>query len=295
MKSLIKTILSCFLALSSVAHGAMEIDNYTSATNDRFQDADDPDEFFLRDFDLSGVGQDSNGRWATLIGSNTIISANHYKPSGTISFFANNSPSSTLVQMTLSGDAQRIGNSDLWVARLNEFAPSNFAIYGIATETISEPASPVQRANFSYRDQQAFMVGRSPANFPNNQDQAYGTNLIYDYFVGNVSGLGDVEALQLNYDTNPSETDYESYFQVFDSGAPLLFDNGNNELLLLGINSFINEDPKISFSSYVGNDSTEINNLIAQYEAIPEPSVTVLTALFFIGLLSRRSRIMARA
>lgn len=264
MKAVKKLTLVGFIALSSLAHGAMIIENYTTETNDRFQDSDDPDQFFLSSFDLSGVGQDNNGRWATLIGSNTIISANHFKPTGTISFYADNDPNSTAIEIGLSGDAQRIGTSDLWVARLSEFAPSNLAIYDIATEEISESAIPGQPANFTFRDEEAFMVGRSPATFSNTQDQAYGTNLMNDFFSGNVSGLGDVEALQMNYDPGSAETAYESFFQSGDSGAPLLFNNGSNEPLLLGINSFITTDdvtgdPEASFSSYVGNDSAEIN------------------------------------
>jgi hypothetical protein len=276
------------------ADAAMTIDNYSSATNDRFQDSDSPDQFFLSNFPLSGVGQDSNSRWATLIGPNTIISANHFKPSGTISFYPDNDPTSAAVELGITSDTKRIGTSDLWLARLDDFAPSNLQIYDIETENISEPISPVGRAEFSFRDSEVFMTGRSPSTFPSTQNQAYGTNLAYDFHSDNVDGLGDVEAIRMNYDTNPSETTYESFFQSGDSGAPLFIDNGNNELLLLGINSFTNSDtngdPVASFSSYVGNDSEEINATIAEYAAIPEPGVVHLIGLALVGLTVRRSR-----
>lgn len=290
-------ILALFSVIAATSsHAAILIDNYSSATNDRFQDADTPDQFFLSNFTLSGVGQDSNGRWATLIGTNTIISANHYKPSGTISFFPDNDPTSAAIQLGITTDSQRIGNSDLWVARLDDYAPSTIRIYDIATENIAPYTgmNPNGRATFSFRDSEVFMTGRSPSTFPNTQDQAYGTNLAFDFFEGNVSGLGDVEAIQLNYDTNPSETAYESFFQGGDSGAPLLLDNGNNELLLIGINSFITNDgsgnPVASYSSYVGNDSDEINSIVAQYALIPEPGMIYLIGVAMIGLTARRKR-----
>jgi len=87
--------LAASIALLSTAHTAMLVDNYTSATNDRFQNSDDPDQFILSSYDLTGVGQDSNGRWATLIGSNTIISANHFRPSGVVTFYASNDQGAT--------------------------------------------------------------------------------------------------------------------------------------------------------------------------------------------------------
>lgn len=288
-------LLLCLFA-AAPAHSATVIDNYSTETNDRFQDSDDPDQFFLSNFPLSGVGQDSNGRWATLIGPNTIISANHFKPSGAISFVPDNDPNSAVIELGISGDSQRIGTSDLWLARLDAFAPSDLQIYDIETEEISPNNIPTQRASFSFRDQEVLMSGRSPSSFPNTRDQVYGTNLAHDFFSDNVDGLGDVEAIRMNYDTDPSETTFEMFLQGGDSGAPLFIDNGNNELLLLGINSFVSTDdetgdPIASFSSYVGNDSEEIDSTIAQYQAIPEPGVVYLIGLALVGLTVRRSRV----
>lgn len=282
------------LIASTSSHAAILIDNFSSATNDRFQDSDSPDQFFINNFPLSGVGQDSNGRWATLIGTNTIISANHFRPSGTVSFYADNDPASTAIQFGITSDSQRIGTSDLWLARLDGKAPPNLQIYDIATENITAGINPFARAEFSFRDEEVLMTGRSPSSFPNIQDQAYGTNLAFDYDERNVDGLGDVESIQMNYDTSPSETAYESFFRSGDSGAPLFLDVGNNELQLLAVNSFVtrdvNSDPVASYSSYVGNDSEEINNIIADYGAVPEPSTVSLITVGMIGLIVRRKR-----
>lgn len=282
------------LIAATSSHAAILIDNFSSETNDRFQDSDSPDQFFMNNFPLSGVGQDANGRWATLIGSNTIISANHFKPSGTVSFYADNDPASTAIQFGITTDSQRIGNSDLWLARLDGKAPSNLQIYDIATENITASNSPVGRANFSFRDEQVFMTGRSPSSFPNTQDQAYGTNLAFDYDERSITGLGDVESIQMNYDTSPSETPYEGFFRSGDSGAPLFLDIGNNELQLLAVNSFTTSDsdgnPVASYSSYVGNDSEEINNTIAAWAAVPEPSTVFLITVATLGLIARRKK-----
>ncbi|MEJ6580729.1 MAG: hypothetical protein QNL33_16870 [Akkermansiaceae bacterium] len=118
------------------------IDNYSSVANERFRNTDDPDQLILTTFDLSGVGQDTNGRWATLIGTNTIISANHFKPSGSIFFYPDNNASSTAVELGISGDVERIGTTALWLARLDQHAPSRIQPLNYATTVISAPTSP---------------------------------------------------------------------------------------------------------------------------------------------------------
>lgn len=124
--------LFAILSLLPALKAAIQIDSYSSPIHNRFEDSDDPDQFFLSSFDFSGVGQDSNGRWATLIGENTIISANHFKPSGSISFYPDNDPASPAVTLGITSDSQRIGNSDLWLARLDSYAPTSIQIYDYA-------------------------------------------------------------------------------------------------------------------------------------------------------------------
>ena len=115
---------------------AIIIDNYSSAANDRFQDADSPDQFIVSSLDLSGVGQDANGRWATLIGPNTIISANHFKPTGSVFFHPGNDPAAPGVEVGISSDVERIANTDLWLARLESHVPSQIMAIEYATTAI---------------------------------------------------------------------------------------------------------------------------------------------------------------
>ncbi len=255
----------------------MIIDNFTAATNDRFFDGDSPDEFFLRDFDLSGVGRASNGNWATLISSNVIIGANHVKPAGSVFFYADNNPSSTPIELAITTDAQRISDTDFWVARLATDAPVSLQIYEYAATPITTSAELLLSPYFN---ELVYMTGRSPTSQTSSRDQAFGTN-ITSGFVGDstAAGLGSVDAFRLEYDS-PGGTIYESFLQGGDSGAPLLFDNGNGGLTLLGVNSFIatsnpGGDPIASFVSYTGNDATEISAFIAQ-AAVPEPVATAM-------------------
>lgn len=86
MRLLTLILVSCLLAFEGTTslYAAIVIDGYTHATNDRFTDSPT---FVLNGSDLSGVGQDASGRWATAISRNVIISANHFQPSGTVFSF----------------------------------------------------------------------------------------------------------------------------------------------------------------------------------------------------------------
>lgn len=272
---------------------AITIDNYDTDVNDRFQDGDSPDQFLLQNFDLSGIGMDSTGKWATLIGSNTILSANHFQPSGTITFYPGNDPAATPVEIGLSTDSLRIsdgdGGTDLWIARLADFAPTSLTPLSYATTPISEPQG---NSGWLYKDEPAYMVGRSEGSFPNTQDQAFGTNVISG-FQENVSGanLGDsVDALELSYDTGG--TDYEAVVQSGDSGAPLLYDDGSGNLLVLGINSFqlsSSGDPIGTGVNYTGNNADQIDAQVQEWAAIPEPvaAIPAGVAMFFLVLVRR--------
>ena len=82
------------IALSTLghSHGALQIDGYTDAKNDRFADSG---AFVLNGFDLSGVGRSAGGFWATMVSSNVFVSANHHHPSNgsTLYFHPANDPS----------------------------------------------------------------------------------------------------------------------------------------------------------------------------------------------------------
>ncbi len=271
------------------AHAAI-LFNYSTESNDRFQNSDIPDQFILSTFDLSGVGQDANGVWATLIGPNTIIAANHFRPTGSVFFYPDNDPNSAAVELGITGDTQRIGDTDLWLARLSSHAPATITIFDYATQQISQPNSPA--GSFPYQNEPVFMTARSPGSFPATQDQAYGTNEISGFLENDTStNLGTLDVFRLDYD--PGDTAFETFAQVQDSGAPLLYNDGSGGLLLLGINSYVttsNGDPVATYASYVGNESEEIDLLVAQWAAIPEPSLTGMLLIAGAGVLVVRRR-----
>ncbi|NNM31209.1 MAG: PEP-CTERM sorting domain-containing protein [Akkermansiaceae bacterium] len=275
------------------APASMLIDNYAAGPNDRFQNGDNPDELIVSAFDLSGIGMTSNGRWATLIGPNTIIAANHYRPTGSVYFYADNNLSGLPVEVGVSSDTLRIGNTDLWLARLDEHVPAAISFFDYATTPISAPTFPFgPGSDFPYKNEPVFMTGRSPGGFAVVQDQAFGTNEISWFVEDDTSaGLGDVDAFRLDYGTNA--TPHESFIQSGDSGAPLLYDDGSGQLLLLAVNSYASltgeGDPLASYASYVGNDAALIDLTVAQWAAVPEPA-SVLLLILAGGMVTVRSR-----
>jgi len=274
------------LTVAAGTHAAMLVDNYAAATNDRFENTDSPDQFFPLNYDLktgntqptsydfSGVGMNSSGRWGTLIAPNVIISANHFKATGTLTFKADNDPNGHEIQVGVSTtDRLRLNGTDLWIARLDHAVPSYINSYAYATETITKTQP---NANPYFGDR-VIMTGRSPDTYPTVLDQVYGTNtvsgMVLNATVGSL-GTGTIDALRLDYTI--FATPYESFFQVGDSGAPLFGDDGNGNLKLLGINSYISTSgggyPVASFVSYTGNESNDIDAQIAAWAAlIPDP------------------------
>lgn len=245
---------------------------YESEINDRFQNSDTPDTFLLSAFDLSGLGRSSNDRWATLIGPNTILSANHFQPTGSVTFYPDNDPASTPVVVGISSDAVRVNGTDLWIARLEEAPPVSITPFAYAT-------APMIAGNpFPYLGQAVYMVGVSPGSFSAEQDQAFGTNIVSHAFVNDTTaGLGVYDSLLLTND--PGQTPHEAFLQVGDSGAPLLYDDGSVSLLVLGINSYINGPLVVDSHSavnYIGNESDAIDAQVAEWAAaIPEPKAVL--------------------
>lgn len=263
--------LMCLSLGAASTQAAMLIDNYSDATNDRFESADSPDQFFMNQYDLSGVGQNSSGRWATLIAPNVIISANHFKATGTITFHEDNDPNDAVIEVNVTSDQLRVNGTDLWIARLEYAVPSYITAYEYATTDINS-TNPNKNPYFG---ESTYMTGRSPQSNPSNEDQGFGTNVVNGFVLNNTSvGLGSVDALQLSYTSGA--TTYESFFQSGDSGAPLLYDDGSGDLMLLGINSYISTNisgnPVASYASYTGNESSTIDSQIATWSAlIPDP------------------------
>ncbi|KAA1262429.1 Trypsin [Rubripirellula obstinata] len=305
---LLATII--FLSLQSSSFADIQINGFTSNTNDRFTNHPS---FIAGGFDLSGVGHsDGTGNtrgWGTLISPNVVLTARHFAPTE-LYFYPNNDTSETPQVRSVIG-TQNVGDTpgssiqtDLTLLRLNANLPSNFQTYEIADEFLftpsGTPSGTVTTAG-SFQNVNAYMSGFS-RNRPvgNKAAQAWGRNRISG-FVDNVDFQNNTNSdmLFLQYDSTAGG--FESHARGGDSGAPLFIDDGG-ELLLLGVNSALfldiveDEDGnEISRTvqgtgvSYVGNHAAEIRSFIVT-NAVPEPGTAILLCMGVVGSLLKRRR-----
>ncbi|MFN3190788.1 MAG: PEP-CTERM sorting domain-containing protein [Aureliella sp.] len=276
----------CFLSVLpvSTAQAAIFIDGYTAATNDRFtNDA----AFIMAGFDVSGVGQNGIGRWATAISRNVVVSAVHFPPSGTVSFYEGNDSSTTPVKRQIAS-TDRVAGTDIWLGVLDSPLPNSINHYSFADEVLSTSPGNVIDAG-SLQGLNANLFGLSPeppADRTGQPDQAVGRNLISGYAEDvNVTGIQfPVDSLLFDFDS--PGVDFEARFRTGDSGGPTFIDVGG-ELVLLGTNAFASTE--ISGISYIGNHAEFVNEFIAA-NAVPEPSALGLAGLGASGLWGRRRR-----
>ncbi|WP_168211065.1 hypothetical protein [Mariniblastus fucicola] len=286
-----------FLILVSVVGGNTQadiiIDDFTDETNDRFTNSGS---FIGAGFDFSGVGRRSG--WSTLVSQNVVITAEHSRGSGQVSFYPSNDPNSTPVVREILAGGQQIGSTDLYLRVLDEPVSSDIKIYDFATESISAPAydentnSGLFNAG-SFQNEIAYMMGVSSTDHASPRiDQAVGRNVISGYIEDiPFDGKTDNDSLILLRESpgDAAYVQYESRFVTGDSGAPL-FVESNGELLLLGVNSFISTTgTELSGVTYIGNHAGEINAFISA-NAVPEPNVIGLGLLALIGLSTRRRK-----
>lgn len=285
------------ITIANSASAAITIAGYTDETNDRFTNSSS---LITGGFDLSGIGQASNGRWATAISNNVIVSANHAAPSGTVYFYPGNDPSQTPISRSIVS-GQRVGQSDLYVGVLDQPLPESITFYSFANELLSgqpSTASSLFPASAGpYQNKVAYVFGRSPFDetiqgdnrFAYN-DQAVGRNQI-DWYAENVPFQGsDTDALILMNDT--PGVPYETLVQTGDSGAPVFVDVGG-EFRLVGTNAFKFTDNSGSGVNYIGNQATAINDyIVANAVAVPEPQsiLMAIAGIGFVGLRRLRHR-----
>ena len=285
-------LLLSLLLLSTTAR-AVIIDNFTSATNDRF--ANDPS-FVGGAFDWSGVGRGSSGQWATLVADNVFISANHLHPSvGTsLTFYASNDSSGPSATVTVSS-GQRIGSSDLWIGLLSSRLSPIYATYDYLTGDITNSADFAASAVVNTI---AKVTGLSPSAWSSTLDVAVGENVI-DLWATDVSAGGTTDdSLVSLYQTGVNDRIYETLLQGGDSGAPLFLTAGST-LYLAGINwwegqvTIGNAVYNASGYSYLGNYDETISAFISAHSisAVPEPATwTALAGILaaFAAIGTRR-------
>lgn len=279
------SLVICFLVFGTFCYGDIIVDSYTHATNDRF--SNDPS-FVAAGFNLSGVGQDVLGRWATAISSNVVISANHFPPSGNVFFYpGNDANTAPVVRQIVSG--QQVGQTDLWLGVLDQALPNSIVHYPITSELLTGTPDNVivgDAGSFKALMGQginAYLFGRSPFdesltgdNRFSHNDQAVGRNRVSGY-VENAEFLNandDALVFFLDPTNGPDFVTNEALFQGGDSGGPTFADI-SGQLVLLGTNAFLLDNNAGSGINYVGNQASVIQNFI-QLNAVPEPGVLAL-------------------
>ena len=306
--------LACFGQLTAdiVIHGDSALTNDRFENNSRFLEGTN-----YSTMKFSGVGQNADSsRWATLISPNVAVSASHFTPSESVSFYADNDPNSEPVVRQISSTL-RIPDTDIRLIRLNANVPANIRHYQFATETID--GSPIN-PNI-YQGNTALMVGIGGGSGATRQ--AYGQNRINGFAPDQTFSSGsDNDWLILDenevFDSTSAnspfadprydntEVLYEARVVGGDSGAPLFTLGQDDDLLLLGINSVSLEyfddanenntrDTGEDFYgfgsgiSYLGNTSSTIQSYITA-NAVPEPSAAGLLLVMAITASTYRRR-----
>lgn len=295
---------------AGTAHGAMVVLNYDPEVHDRF----DSTSFLGGSYDWSGVARSSDNAWATLVSASHFVSTNHFKPlvGSTVTFFeGNDSNGTTHVRTVVSG--QRIGNTDIWVGRLDSVLPSSITYYDIASTVIDDISTSLG----AYADQPVFHVGlRDVESVSGTTNFALGINH-FEIGDSTAQSNGSFDAIGFVEDRagDPNLNDPgETFFRSGDSGAPSFVDIGGR-LTLVGLHSYTVSNladggPSASnFSDFVESQSPQspyqqtgpqtrdisYDNFVPNYRdeivaVIPEPSPTALATvgLVVLSLLRRR-------
>jgi hypothetical protein len=269
-----KILLLSFFSLIILSHPllAIQIISSTAATNDRF--SNDPT-FIANNLDLSGVGIDNTGRWATLVSENVFLSANHFKPSNgsVITFYATNDPAGSFITRTVDS-GQRIGDTDIWVGVLSSAVDSNYAFYDIGlTPSIG---------------QNSYMVGRSVMNNDDTQNFAVGRNLLDGTSTSFAAANATGTSILATYNETGGVA-YESLVQSGDSGAPMFTADLPNELTIVGTNWFVATVGTVTSNGFtdLSSDRGAIQTIIAA-NAVPEPTSIAMLSLASLMLITYR-------
>lgn len=300
---------------------AIEVANYASATNDRF--ANDAG-FIGAGYDWSGVGRSTSGKWATLIGDNFFLTANHFEPSvgEMVTFASGNSLAATTHSYQVAGRIP-ISGTDFVISYFSSEVSPAIARYSFSTT----PANSLNETGLV--GQNLFVSGDRVAGDSGGVfDHVVATNQAESWFetgssslaapqrtinFSSASGFDQVVTFQnVAGDTANSTTVSEAQLQQGDSGSPL-FTGLAGELTLQGLAyavvadpffieaNFVDtagpagsvidpyEDREATLYSYVG--SYDLSSAIAAVPAptvIPEPSALLLLGGAGFLLLARR-------
>ncbi len=263
---------------------AIEVLNYDAALHDRFEN--DPS-FIGSTFDWSGVGLSTDGRWVTMISDTYFITAEHFRPSGTVRFYYDNNPSGSFEDLTIDtlygmeiGDA----GSDIWLGRLTSPISASVTFYDILE------LGPVGTYT-DYEGLSLYTVGIADGTGDTNF--RVGTNVIDSGsvdFINDTGGGGVLNNWTYTFTYDTSSGTGESVVEIGDSGAPTFTVDGG-VLKLVGFHSERADVGAIGPS----NGDFSVDSLVGPYAdtiaaAVPEPGTIALLGVAFGGGLFRLRR-----
>lgn len=234
--------------LSQGVSMANDVSNHTQETNDRFSN---DDSFIASGYDLSGIGRTEDGNWATRIGDNYFLSANHFHPDSTeeVTFFSSNDPSGPSFTYATTGGVQ-IAGTDIWLGYFDESIDSSINTYRYTTQG----ADSLAETGIANMDVLMFgnnnATGGDYGGLGNTTNVTVAQNQVESWLGEGTTGVavGDVTnnfSIAASFDqivTFKNESvdnaysfqTYEGQLEGGDSGSPLLSFAGN-ELIIQGL------------------------------------------------------------
>lgn len=265
------------VAVLATARADMTVRAYDAARHDRYYSGADK-AFLGNGLDWSGVGRTAGGRWGTMISPSYFLTAYHYQPSGTLTFYETDS--TALSHDYSIASLSRIGTTDLCLGRLaTPLDPAdNIAYYPILTAaTLGEFLGRIL-----YNVGQPFRVGSNEIDDFQFVSAGGSTTLsmLYDYDNNDIPGVGGDETLLAEGDSGgPSFVTVDGqlglggiHWFIYDDGAGHILGSGD---------SFVPAYASVIATAMSGESPTLM--------LVPEPG-TWLLCLGGTGLLLRRRR-----
>lgn len=284
---------------------AIEFANYDAARHDRFRN--EP-AFIGNGINLSGVGHynvsGGTREWVTLLSPNVFITAWHTVPlpGAEVTFYPGND-AGAILQTREIASVQQIGNTDLVVGTLDVAVTGAIANYAFSRERISQTGGGGSTAFVSSNlfGETALFSGISPGSdtlggVGSAINQAVGRNIIEGFVEEqelSARGPTFTDAFTVDLDRNPTALGNEAAsITSGDSGAPVFREDGNGNLVLLGINlarGTTLTGQSVGLASYVGNYEIPIQDFI-DANPVPEPGTHLLGAIGLGLCCLRRKR-----
>lgn len=242
--------------------------------------------------DFSGVGRaTSGGQWATMITATHFVTARHFVPSGTVTFYEENDATDTPITCTILG-GQPIGTTDIWVGSVQVGGACDTSL--IAQYPIAMPGSHLGKT--VYQVGKSSTASGSSDNSDNTTKVRIGRNKLTQILnnTAAITRVGDwavyaddsldgdlVAPLTATADEfNPDET----FYVPGDSGGPSFLVNADGSMEIIGIHSW--KDDNVSNLVIPGRRSSGDAYLTGHRSAILAVAVPEPSPMLYLGMIS---------